>query len=405
MTMKNWGKTTLLLIGCVLSIVLAYRQGGFAAWYLGICLSLIWIQAGMFYVFALKDLRLARHMSGEVFLAGDEVTIVLEIKHRSPLPMPWLLIKETWIHEGSGRKLTYSKLLFPWFQHTLLLSYKITNLMRGSYRFAQLEGVSGDLFGFALRKMVRDDLQRYIVYPRPDALGRSGMTFQSDEGSTTLSSKADTPLISSVREYVSGDPYHRIHWKSTARLSRLMTKDPEQAASTKWMLLLDVAPAAGAAEAAQPLLEKSIALAAGFFEAAASGRESCGFACSSSSARRIAPTIRPDLTLAYEVLASVGGKPAMSFPDLVRKEAADLPLHASMLCITSTLDVALVRAIADSGTRRRAVHVIYVHARPSLSVAEREGASLLQAAGCSFTEVPHPQSQWQAQGGVADATA
>lgn len=403
--MKSWGKTTLLFIGCVLSILLAYRQGGLAAWYLGICLSFIWIQAGMFYVFALKDLRLTRHMSGEVFLAGDEVKIVLEIKHRSPLPMPWLLIKETWIHEGSGRKLSYSKLLFPWFQRTLKLSYKITNLMRGSYRFAQLEGVSGDLFGFALRKVVRDDLQRYIVYPRPDALGHSGMTFQSDEGSAARNSKAETPLISSVRDYVNGDPYHRIHWKSTARLSRLMTKDPEQAASTKWMLLLDVAPAAGPAEAAQPLLEKGIALAAGFFEAAASGRESCGFACSSSSSRRIAPTIRPDLTLAYEVLASVGGKPAMSFPDLVRKEAADLPLHASMLCITSTLDVALVRAIADSGTRRRAVHVIYVHARPSLSVAEREGASQLQAAGCSFTEVPHPQSQWQAQGGVADATA
>ncbi|MEB4799264.1 hypothetical protein P5G65_35970, partial [Paenibacillus chondroitinus] len=133
-------------------------------------------------------------------------------------------------------------------------------------------------------------------------------------------------------------------------------------------------------------------------------RESCGFA-SSSNGKRIAPTIRPDLTLAYEVLASVGDKPAMAFPDLVRKEAAALPPDASMVCITSTLDVALVRAIADARTRRRSVHVIYVHAKPSLSVAEREGASQLQAAGCSFTEVPHPRGQWPKQGGVADATA
>jgi uncharacterized protein (DUF58 family) len=403
--MKSWGKTSLLLVSCVLVIFLAYHQGGVAAWYLGICLSLIWIQAGLFYVFALKGLNLNRRLSGDVFLAGEDVTVVLEIQHRSWIPLPWLLLKETWIHEGNGRKLTYSKLVFPWFQKSILLPYKMTHLMRGSYRFAHFEAAAGDLFGFALRKVLREDLQRYVVYPRPDTLGRIGMTFQSEEGSTTLSSKAETPLISSVRDYVSGDPYHRIHWKSTARLSRLMTKDPEQATSTKWMLLLDVTPAAGPAEAAQPLLEKGVALAAGFFEAAASGRESCGFACSSSNTRRIAPTIRPDLTLAYEVLASVGGKPALSFPDLVRKEAADLPLHASMLCITSTLDVALVRAIADSGTRRRAVHVIYVHARPSLSVAEREGASQLQAAGCSFTEVPHPQSQWPRQGGVADATA
>ncbi|HEY1213299.1 MAG TPA: DUF58 domain-containing protein, partial [Bryobacteraceae bacterium] len=216
---------------------------------------------------------------------------------------------------------------------------------------------------------------------------------------------AASPQASGVREYVSGDPYHRIHWKSTAKLSRLMTKAPEQASAAKRMLLLDATPAAHPAEAAQPLLEKGVALAAGFFEAAARGRESCGFASSSAGAKRISPTIRPDLTLAYEVLASVGGKPALPFPDLVRKEAAALPPDASMLCITSTLDAGLLRAYAEARSRRRTVHVIYVHARPSLSVADREGASQLQALGCSFTEVPHPREQWPKQGGVADATA
>ncbi|MEC0229611.1 DUF58 domain-containing protein [Paenibacillus alba] len=404
--MKSWGKSLLLFAGCVLAVCLAYWQGGFAAWYLGICLLLIWLQAGLFYVFALKGLSVNRQLSGEVFLSGEEVTIRLGVDHLTRIPLPWIVIRENWVHEGSGVKLSYSKLLFPWFRSSLLLHYKITGLMRGVYRFTGFEAVTGDLFGFAIRKVHRDDLERCIVYPRPDALDRSGMTFQAEDGDvpTVRGPKSETPLVSGVREYVSGDPYHRIHWKSTARLSRLMTKEPEQAASAKRMLLLDATPAASPAGAAQPLLEKGVALAAGFFEAAAGRRESCGFA-SSSNSRRIAPTIRPDLPLAYEVLASVGGKPALSFPDLVRKEAAALPPDTSMLCITSTLDLALVRAIADSGTRRRSVHVIYVHARPSLSVAEREGASQLQAAGCSFTEVPHPLSQWPKQGGVADATA
>ncbi|SDO66064.1 Uncharacterized conserved protein, DUF58 family, contains vWF domain [Paenibacillus sp. yr247] len=404
--MKSWGKTSLLVVGCVLSIFLAYWQGGFAAWYLGSCLTLIWLQAGLFYVFALKGLTVSRQLSDEVFISGEDVTITLRVGHRMLLPLPWMVVKETWVHEGSGVKLIYSKLLFPLFRSNLLLHYKITGLMRGVYRFAGFEAVTGDLFGFAIRKAFRDDLQRCVVYPKPDSLDRSGMTFHAEDGDVPAfrGPKAETPLISGVRDYVSGDPYHRIHWKSSARLSRLMTKDPEQASSAKRMLLLDAAPAAGPAEAARPLLEKGVALAAGFFEAAAGGRESCGFA-SSSNGRRIAPTIRPDLPLAYEVLASVGGKPALSFPDLVRKEAAALPLDASMLCITSTLDLALVRAIADARTRRRSVHVIYVHARPSLSVAEREGASQLQAVGCSFTEVPHPVHQWPKQGGVTDATA
>ena len=48
----------------------------------------------------------------------------------------------------------------------------------------------------------------------------------------------------------------------------------------------------------------------------------------------------------------------------------------------------------DRGCAHQApsVHVIYVHAKPSLSVAEREGAAQLQAVGCSFTEVPHPRA-------------
>lgn len=404
--MKSWGKMTLLVVGCVLSIVLAYWQGGFAAWYLGICLTFIWIQAGFIYVFALKGLHVRRQLSGEVFISGEAVKVALQVGHRTLMPLPWMVIKETWIHEGSGVKLIHSKLLFPWFRSDFLLHYQITGLMRGVYRFDSLELVTGDLFGFAVRKAYRDGLHRCVVYPRPDSLDRSGMTFHSEDGddSAILSTRGEVPLISGVRDYVSGDSYHRIHWKSTARLSRLMMKEPEQASSAKRMLLLDAAPAAGPADAARPLLEKGVALAAGFFEAAAAGRESCGFA-SSSIGRRIAPTIRPDLTLAYEVLASVGGKPALSFPDLVRKEAAALPPDTSMLCITSTLDLALVRAIADARTKRRSVHVIYVHARPSLSIAEREGASQLQAVGCSFTEVPHPHQQWPKQGGVADATA
>src|SRR5262249_9206474 len=153
----------------------------------------------------------------------------------------------------------------------------------------------------------------------------------------------------------------------------------------------DTAPAAAPAAAAGPLLEQRVALAAGCFAAAAAARQSCGFAAD----RRIAPQIHQDLALAYEALASVGGRPAPSFPDLVRKEAAALPPGASMLCITSTLDGFLLRAIAEARSRKRPVHVVYVHAGASLSVPDREGVAQLQALGCSFTDAPHPRSAWR----------
>ncbi|MBD0382280.1 DUF58 domain-containing protein [Paenibacillus sedimenti] len=407
--MKSWGKLLLLVIGCLLSGVLTYTQGGLASWFLLDCLLIVLLQAVLVYTVALKGLQASRSLSAPISTSGEDLVIVLHITHRSPIPLPWFIIKESWLHEGSHAKFTYRKLLFPWFRTSFTLHYRITGLMRGVYRFAGLEVVTGDLFGFAVKKAQRTDHQRCIVYPKPDALDRAVMTLHAEDGDKPAAGVpwATAPRVGGVRDYVSGDPYHRIHWKSTAKLSRLMTKAPEQASAVKRMLLLDTtpAPAATPAEAAQPLLEKGVALAAGFFAAAARGRESCGFASSSAGAGRIAPAIRPDLTLAYEVLASVGGKAALTFPDLVRKEAAALPPDASMLCITSTLDAVLLRAIAEARSRRRAVHVIYVHARPSLSVADREGASQLQALGCSFTEIPHPRNEWPKQGGVADATA
>ncbi|MEW9702382.1 DUF58 domain-containing protein [Paenibacillus sp. SI8] len=404
--MKSWRKTGLLAVGCLVGAGLVYMQGGFASWFLLVCFSIVLLQSGMVYAFALKGATVERTLSHRVCVSGEEMIVDVHIAHRSLLPLPWLVVKETWFHEGSGTRLIYRKLLFPWFQGSFAWHYRFIGLARGVYSCAGIELVTGDMFGFAVKKLYRDDAQRFLVYPKPDALNRSVMSLHSEDGDKPAAGVpwASTPLVGGVREYASGDPYHRIHWKSTAKLGRLMSKDPEQASSAKRMLLLDASPAAGPAVAAQPLLEKGVALAAGFFEAAARGRESCGFA-SSSGGRRIAPSIRPDLTLAYEVLASVGGKPGPSFPDLVRNEAAALPPDASMLCITSTLDLALLRAIAEARSRRRAVHVIYVHARPSLSVADREGASQLQVLGCSFTEVPHPAHQWPKQGGVADATA
>jgi uncharacterized protein (DUF58 family) len=278
-------------------------------------------------------------------------------------------------------------------------------LKRGQYVLINTEAITGDLLGFAVKKKSVDAAQTCMVYPKPAHLSQIQHLFFSGEGDRGKSPiRMQAYASGGVREYTSGDPMHRIHWKASARQGRLMSKEAEQAASAKRMLLLDAAPAAQA-EAAQPLLEKGIALAAAFFEAAASARESCGFAGSSAGTRRIAPAVRQDLSLAYEVLASVGGKTAMSFSDLVRKEAAVLPPDTSMLCITSTLDPVLLRALMEARSRGRYVHVVYVHDEAALSAALREAALQLQASGCSFTEVPHPRSEWPGPEVIADASA
>jgi uncharacterized protein (DUF58 family) len=389
--MKTWFNWLILLVGCGLAGFLAENRGGFISYYLFLCALAFLLYASLLQVFAWRRIQVRHHLSTYICLSGEELLVSVQLSFRTLLPLAWLVLHDTWIHTGSGEKLQSHKLIFPWFRRSFQIRYRILGLQRGQYVLTGSEVITGDPFGFTIKKKAVQAVQSCKVYPKPADLLQIRQPLLAEPRELGL-----------LRKYISGDPMRRIHWKSSARLGQLMTKETEQTASAQRMLLLDAAPAAGA-EAVQPLLEHGVALAAAFFEAAASARESCGFACSST--RRIAPAIRQDLTLAYEVLASVGGKSALSFPDLVRKEAALLPPDTSMLCITSTVDLALLRALMDARGRARYVHVVCVHGVAGLSAAQREAALQLQAIGCSFTAVPHPRSVWPGPGVIADASA
>jgi uncharacterized protein (DUF58 family) len=389
--MKTWFNWLILLAGCGLAGFLAENRGGFISYYLFLCALAFLLYAVLLQAFACKGIQAQHDLSSYICLSGEELLVSVQASYHSLLPLPWLVLHDTWMHTGSGEKLQFHKLLFPWFRRSFRIRYRILGLQRGQYVLTGSEVITGDPFGFTIKKKAVQAVQSCKVYPKSADLLQIRRALLSEPRESSL-----------VRTYISGDPLRRIHWKSSARLGRLMTKESEQTASAQRMLLLDAAPAARD-EAVQPHLEHGIALAAAFFEAAASARESCGFACSST--RRIAPAIRQDLTLAYEVLASVGGKSALSFPDLVRKEAALLPPDTSMLCITSTVDLALLRALMDMRGRARHVHVVCVHGEAGLSAAQREAALQLHAIGCSFTAVPHPRSEWPGPGVIADASA
>jgi|GEM_PF-2117110 len=416
--MKSRGSYVLLSVGCLSAGALALTRGGFGAWFLWVTAAVLLLYAAVLPLLALQSLSAEQRLAYPACRAGDPMPLTLQLSYRGWLPLLWLVVQACWLHESSGQLVRYRKLLFPGFRRSVTLHYRLTGLWRGHYRLQAVEAATGDLFGFAVKVHKVELSLGFVVYPRPSALNRPVLQLQPLDDGVPLATAPwpSGPSSDGVRPYAAGDAFRRIHWRATARLNRLMVKEAEHTAGVKRMLLLDAGPAAAPAEAAgrsaageaesmRALLEKRVALAAGLLEAAAGSRASCGFACSSAHPRRIPPAIRPDLTLAYDALASVGGSAAAPFADRVREEAAALPPDTSMLILTSTLDNLLLRALAEARSRRRDVHVVYVHGRSTLPLDEREGAAQLQALGCGFTEVPHPRSEWPQPGGVADATA
>jgi uncharacterized protein (DUF58 family) len=100
---------------------------------------------------------------------------------------------------------------------------------RGRYALGPTEICTADPFGLFPRVQSLPIQQQIVVLPpvvpvRPAAFSSGRLA----GGSTLrLPTRQLTPNASTIREYAPGDSLNRIHWKSTARLQRLISKEFE----------------------------------------------------------------------------------------------------------------------------------------------------------------------------------
>ena len=89
-----------------------------------------------------------------------------------------------------------------------------------------------------------------VVYPRTYNLSHFEIpaTYLSGESDARRRSHDLTPHAASVREYAFGDSLSRIHWNSTARTRRLMSKEFDLGMSSDVWLMVDLHEEAQAGE-------------------------------------------------------------------------------------------------------------------------------------------------------------
>ncbi|MCH7685820.1 MAG: DUF58 domain-containing protein [Planctomycetes bacterium] len=126
-------------------------------------------------------------------------------------------------------------------EETKSLLYQVTFLMRGYYQIGPLLLESGDLFGLHRRYRVVTEPQFVLVYPRVVPLQGYDIASRRPIGEIRLMHRLfeDPTRISGVREYQHGDPFNRIHWKSTARTGVLHSKVYEASTIAGATILLD----------------------------------------------------------------------------------------------------------------------------------------------------------------------
>lgn len=142
----------------------------------------------------------------------------------------------------------------PDYQNSRLLNLKgretqrwqniLTCTHRGLYNLGTVRVTSGDPFGLFSKSVRMGESSKLIVYPRIIDLPLFKTVSLNDFGYTTgfQSISQMSPNASSVREFMSGDSLHHIHWHSVAHTGRLMVKmfDADRAynsSKTFWLAL------------------------------------------------------------------------------------------------------------------------------------------------------------------------
>lgn len=220
------------------------RELFYNLWYLLSSLlvfSFLWAWSGVRWVEVERQVRTTRSQVGKM------IEERLVIKNRGRLPKLWLEVLDhsTLPHHAVSRVISP---LGP--NKVYSRTIKTRCLQRGSFTLGPTTLISGDPFGLfqVSRRLDKPAATTVIVYPATVEVPAFAPLVGLLPGGDTIHRRTPyvTTNVSGIREYVPGDAFNRIHWPSTARTGRLISKEFELDPTADIWILLDLERAAQA---------------------------------------------------------------------------------------------------------------------------------------------------------------
>ncbi len=223
---RNRRHALLFILAAFIAWSLAVRTGDRLLYQVAYVISGAFIMALALAWLQVRWLTLTRRPRTRRIQVGHMFEEQVTLRNRSLLPKWWVEV-----HDASTLPLhRVSRIVmglrpraaFRWYVRTLVL-------MRGVYRLGPVRLVSSDPFG--LFTFVRDipEHMSVVVYPLTLPLPFFPLPEGRLPGGTRIHRRTHylTTNVAGVREYQPGDTWSRIHWPTTARVGRLMSKEFE----------------------------------------------------------------------------------------------------------------------------------------------------------------------------------
>jgi len=297
--------------------------------------------------------RFSRALRSQVGLPFEER---IELQNRSWLPKTWLELDDR--STLPGHSVSRALGLGP--RARRLATVRSVCRQRGRFRLGPVVLRSGDPLGlFRVSRTVAGE-QTVIVYPAIVDLPSFGSLPGELPGGSVQGERVHftTPNVASVRDWVPGDSFNRIHWRSSARTGRMMVKEFELDPFSDLWLVLDLERSVHVGSGPESTEEYAITACAALANRFLNEHWAVGLII---QGHLLSPDRGPrQLGKILELLAVVRARQGMSLDELLIAEDARFSRLASVVVLTPTTAEGWVpqcRALANRGVFTSAVHL------------------------------------------------
>lgn len=314
-------------------------------------LALAWVSLSA------RPVRLERHARGGRQLEGSDVAVDLRLAVEGHVPPPPIRVVEQVSRvgeratemEGRGR--------------TRYGRYVLRALPRGRYAVERALAVVEDPFGLARREHVLDVTGSLLVYPRHVELGRlfSERGLRDPGGRKLLLHRPAGYDLHHVREYAQGESLRRVHWPTTARRSRLMVKELQDAPRDEVAVVLD---ADGTTQTGETFDTCARAAASVVYAHARRGRRTVLVVTGRRPETAEVASADADWAAALDLLAAAAPDGRRSLATAIADDTGAATRALELVLVTAAVSPALADRLVQRSLAHRRASVVFVDRRP-----------------------------------------
>lgn len=338
------GRLVTVVILLVFTFSYAMFQGGFVSWFVFFIILPFSLYSILLALLPIHFKEIARTLSKSHIERGDSVFVTVTFRNTGWIPLIFLTVRELAMEEDlyEAAKGQMSKLFLVGWKREFEWTYELKQLQRGEHYFRGLEFVCTDFFGWTIRKTTIEKPQLFLVYPKVYKVNSIPMRMQYEQGAamTQYSLIKDTTMATGVREYVPGDRFSWIHWKSFAKNGELRTKEFEDRQTQNTFVLID--------RAVQKNFEQVVDYTASYIQKMVKERGEVSF-LSTGVDRYFAPIIKTDSQFETVMQHLVTVQPDAQFNvDRLLYEEQKIMSRSVVVIITGELMPELVEVLHTS---------------------------------------------------------